>query len=97
MEDPNTLLPPLGLVYIEPVVEPLGQLLLEVVHKPIITYGQWEQTLLALRIFVDTWETVEFWFDVGMDTATGYVSTIGLGRLVAVHDPPMPRPPSEPE
>lgn len=94
IEDRSTPLPPLGLVYIGPVVEPLGHLLLEVVDRPLLTYGQWEQTLLALRIFVDTWETVEFWFDVGVDTAMGYVSTVGLGRLVAVDDPPMPRPPS---
>ena len=76
---------------------PLGRLFLEVASMPQLTYGQWEQTLLALRIFVDTWETVEFWFEVGIDTGTGHVSTIGLGRLVAVNDPPMPRPPSEPE
>ena len=76
---------------------PLGQIFLEVMNRPLITYGQWEQTLLALRIFVDTWETVEFWFDVGMDTAFGHVSNIGSGRLVANRDLPMPRPPSEPE
>ena len=78
-------------------MEPLGHLVLDVVNRPLLTYGQWEETLLALRIFVDTWQTVEFWFDVGVDTATGDVSSIGFGRLVAVSDPPMPRPPSEPE
>lgn len=78
-------------------MEPLGQLLLEVVHRPLLTYGQWEETLLALRIFVDTWETVEFWFDVGVDTAIGHVSTIGFGRLVAVNNWPTPRSPSDPE
>ena len=76
---------------------PLGHLLLEVVNRPFITYGQWEETLLALRIFVETWETVEFWFDVALDTAMGDVSTIGLGRLVAVDHPPMPMAPSESE
>ena len=78
-------------------MEPPGHLLLEVVNRPFITYGQWEQTLLALRIFVDTWETVEFWFDVGLDTAIEDITTIGLGRLVAIDDPPMPMPPSETE
>ena len=67
-------------------------------NDPIITYGQWEVTLLALRIFVETWETVEFWFEVAMDTGIGQgIHSLAMGRLVDVTHPPMPRPLNESE
>ena len=97
MEARHKPLPPLGLVYTGPVVEPLGRLVLDIVNRPLLTYGLWEETLLALRIFVETWQTVEFSFEVGLDTTTGGISSIGFGRLVAINNPPTSRPPSEPE
>lgn len=58
-------------------------------NDPLITYGQWEETLLALRIFVGTFQPVEFRFQVAMDRGVGRpVSVIGSGILVAVPNLP---------
>ncbi len=96
MEGPNTPLPRRGLTYTGLVLEPPGHLLFRIANEPLITYGQWEVTLLALRIFVGTWETVEFWFEVAMDTGQ-VMRNVGTGRLVDVTHLPMPRPLSESE
>ena len=82
---------PLGRLYLGILNEPL-------MTEPLMTYGQWEETLLALRIFIGTWETVEFSFEVTIDTGIGQeVSRIGRGMLVALAISPMPRTPSESE
>lgn len=83
-EGEDTPLPGPGITYIGLVVEPLGRLLFSIVNEPLIKYGQWEETLLALRIFVGTFQPVEFGFQVAMDTGIGRpVTRIGSGMLVA--------------
>lgn len=83
-EDWNEPLPGRGLTYEGLVMEPLGRLLFSIANEPLITYGQWEETLLALRIFVGTYEPVEFGFLVAMDTGVGQsVSRIASGVLRA--------------
>ena len=65
-------------------MEPLGRLLFSIANEPLIMYGQWEETLLALRIFVGTYEPVEFGFLVAMDTGVGQsVRRIASGVLRA--------------
>lgn len=87
-EDKNTPLPGRGITYIG-LVEPWGRLSLSIMNDPLITYGQWEETLLALRIFVGTFQPVEFRFQVAMDRGVGRpVSVIGSGILVAVPNLP---------
>ena len=88
-EAENKPLPGRGLTYTGFVVEPLGRLRLSILNDPLITYGQWEETLLALRIFVGTFHSVEFRFQILIDTGIGRsVSFIGSGILVAGADLP---------
>nr|AUW31083.1 hypothetical protein [Cladonia uncialis subsp. uncialis] len=97
-ENEDTPLPGRGLTYTRLIAVPEGRLTFSIVNEPLITYGQWEETLLALRVFVGSFQTVEFWFEVVMHAGIGHqVSSIGRGMLVAVPHRPMPRPPTESE